>query len=477
MSSAEIISIEDIRDIRDKKKRQEIRKGLHERIDEAFNEIEEKIEGSMPSLMEITGEVFKARQGITKSIVESLVELRYAEEKTRQTMLCPCGCKRRLRSPGTVDRTIETLVGKISISRPYFYCERSNMGLYPMDEALGLTERRKQLDVQKAIAGLAKEMPYTSACEMYENLTGLKVAEHCAHEITNEVAEGLGVLEVSPSREEIDKKIVTAGKGKGRKWRPIMVIGIDGSDAPTRYQEEKQKKGGRPRWKGQWREAKGFRIYLVDGDRIEHVISWHQIQTEEELFSSLREVKAAGLIPEELVRLCVVADGAPWIWNRVREVFPTSKEVLDYYHCSEHIHRIAEVQYGSDPYQALEWVEATIARLFCNDIEGVVSSLRGMIPEGEEAANVIDKGIGYLQKNKERMVYKTLRKGGYPLGSGGIESAHKFISHVRLKRSGAWWYVSNGNNMLALRCAKYNDTFDRIFDRRQQKLKEKVAKN
>lgn len=474
MRSAAIVSLEDIRS---KKKREEIRTSLHERIDEAFREIEENIEGTMPGLMEITGEVFKARQGITKSIVESLVDLRYADEKTRQTMLCPCGCKRRLKSQGTVERTVETVVGKIRIRRPYFYCEKSNTGIYPMDEALGLTERRKQLDVQKAITGLAKEMPYASACELYESLTGLKVGSHCAHEITNEVAEGLGVLEVSPSREEVERKIESAGRKKGRKWRPIMVVGIDGADAPTREQEEKQRKGGRPRWKGQWREAKGFRIYLVDGDRIDHVVSWHQIQNEEELFESLRKVKTAGLIPEELVRLCVVADGAPWIWNRVHEVFPTAKEVLDYYHCSEHVHRIAEIQYKTDPYQALEWVEATIARLFCNDVEGVVSSLRGMIPESEEAASVIERGIGYLQKNKERMAYKTLRKGGYPLGSGGIESAHKFISHVRLKRSGAWWYVSNGNNMLALRCAKYNDTFDRIFDRRQQKLKEKVSKN
>lgn len=30
-----------------------------------------------------------------------------------------------------------------------------------------------------------------------------------------------------------------------------------------------------------------------------------------------------------------------------------------------------------------------------------------------------------------------------PIGSGGIESANKFIGHVRLKRPGAWWVVEN----------------------------------
>ena len=47
------------------------------------------------------------------------------------------------------------------------------------------------------------------------------------------------------------------------------------------------------------------------------------------------------------------------------------------------------------------------------------------------------------------------------MGSGGIESANKFICHVRLKRSGAWWYERTSNQMLALRCAKYNGTFER----------------
>ena len=56
-----------------------------------------------------------------------------------------------------------------------------------------------------------------------------------------------------------------------------------------------------------------------------------------------------------------------------------------------------------------------------------------------------------------------MRRGGYHIGSGGIESSNKFIANVRLKRSGAWWYPTNANNILKLRCAKYNGTFDRIM--------------
>jgi len=69
------------------------------------------------------------------------------------------------------------------------------------------------------------------------------------------------------------------------------------------------------------------------------------------------------------------------------------------------------------------------------------------------------------------------RRAGYHIGSGAIESANKFIGHVRLKRSGAWWYKTNANNILKLRCAKYNGTYDSVIERyREIDRKEIYAK-
>ena len=52
---------------------------------------------------------------------------------------------------------------------------------------------------------------------------------------------------------------------------------------------------------------------------------------------------------------------------------------------------------------------------------------------------------------------------GFPIGSGAMESANKFVCHTRMKRSGAWWVVTSGNAMLRVRCAMYNGTFERVF--------------
>ncbi len=113
--------------------------------------------------------------------------------------------------------------------------------------------------------------------------------------------------------------------------------------------------------------------------------------------------------------------------------------------------------------RAQEWIEATLARLFSGEPSGVIWGLERMKPRSAEANSEIDNLIGYLEENRDRMDYQFYRKGGYAVGSGGIESSIKTICHVRLKRSGAWWYVEKANQMLALRCAKYNGTFQNLF--------------
>jgi hypothetical protein len=260
---------------------------------------------------------------------------------------------------------------------------------------------------------------------------------------------------------------------KGRFRRPVLVLGIDGAYVPSRPESARGRRPGqarqrarRARWRHAWRAAKGFRFYLLDGDHIVHLLSWHQVQNEHDLGEALRQVKAAGLIPQETVRLCVVCDGAEWIWKHIQAVFPHACQVLDSYHCAEYLHNVAKAQYV-DPVRAQEWAEATLPRLSLGKGGQVLGGLRRMPPTSEEALTAIDNCWIYLQAHRGRTTYRIFRRGGYPLGRGGMESAHKCICHVRLKRSGAWWYEASSNQMLALRCAKYNGTFEHVFTRYQ----------
>jgi len=142
--------------------------------------------------------------------------------------------------------------------------------------------------------------------------------------------------------------------------------------------------------------------------------------------------------------------------------FPEARQVLDYYHLSEHISTVAKLQYG-DTLDALEWKEATIARLYLDKTGHVIGGLRRMEPSSNETKEEIRKLIVYLKKNINRLGYQECRDEGIPIGSGGIESANKYISHARLKLSGTWWLEENGNAMLRIHCAIYNGTLDNVF--------------
>jgi len=106
--------------------------------------------------------------------------------------------------------------------------------------------------------------------------------------------------------------------------------------------------------------------------RLVHVLSWHQVQTDDELAAALRQIKGAGLILEDQVRLCVIGDGAPWIWKQVQTFFPSAVEILDYYHCWEHLHTMVAFQYGEHLEQQQEWYEADVGRLFWGEVHGVI---------------------------------------------------------------------------------------------------------
>jgi hypothetical protein len=471
MGTAAAISLAEARAQR---QRAEYRRQLQEQFDLWLDTVEEQMAEPKPTLEQMTRAVWAQRQALTGGLVEVLGEQRYQQEQAERYAPCP-QCGRTVAARAVVRRTVESLVGRIELHRPYFYCVPCGQGFAPVAAALGAAPGRKQFDLQQAAAKLATEVPYETAQELFRALTGMALSTARMHELTKAVAEGLEVLDVAPTREQGAAKVAQVAAGP--RWRPVVGLAIGGAAVPTRPEAakglrpgRKQQRAKRARWRGQWREAKGFRFYLLDDDRIVPLLSWHQIQTDEELFAAPRQGKAAGLIPAEQARLCGVADGAPRIWQGVQQLFPSAEEILDYYHCAEHVHTLAEVQYGEHPERALEWVEATLARLFTGEVAGGIWGLQRMRPATPSAVAALDTLIGYLRHHCGRINYRSQRRAGYPLGSGGIESAHKFICHARLQRSGAWWYVANSNHMLALRCATYKGTYEQVFERYRQRV-------
>lgn len=408
------------------------------------------------TMTEISALFEEKKAELMGAMVKDFIAVHHQEAAEQQSAPCPhCGrlCRARRRS----SRRVESRQGSSLLERPYFLCPGCGRGFSHLDQVLELSARRKQYDLQRLALDYVAEMPYVRAAELLEKATGIGFSEDTLHDLLAEFGSGLTLEEVIPERDEIARRIASI-KEMGKR-RPVLVVAADGAHVPTRPAPGRKGKRG----PGEYREAKGFRLYLLGGSRIIQVASWHQIQDAESCAAALKLV--AERIAVDRVRIALLGDGAPWLWRAMTEAFPTGREVLDYYHCSEHIHALAVVHYPEDQARALQWTEATMARLYYGEVSHVLGGLKRMKPHSKEAGEQIRKLVGYLTNNAHRIDYRHNRRGGYAIGSGGIESANKFICHVRLKRSGAWWLKENGNGMLALRCAIVNDTLDDAFRR------------
>jgi hypothetical protein len=409
----------------------------------------------MPTLRQISDQFTQTRSTLLGGCLQEMTFQLSACYRAQETAPCPC-CGNLLKRHSINAKTLHTMQGSITLERPYFYCHRCKSGYYPLDHALELADEAYQYDLQEKMLCLGTESPYSTSADLFKKLTGIAPSGHCLHETLNRIGTLAPIEEVIPSEMEIIRRIESVSTAGDEL--PVLVVASDGAHAPTRPP------GGRSgrRGPGKWREVKGFRIYLLDSDeRIVHIASWHQIQDAAQFSKDLELVAAR--IPQDRANIALLGDGAEWLWNAMVRCFPNARQVLDYYHCSEHVHKVAKLQYG-DSLTGQQWAEATITRLFLDQTGSAIGGLKRMQPSGGEADKEIRKMINYLTTHKHRLAYQECRDTGLPIGSGGIESANKHICHVRLKRSGAWWLEENGNTMLRLRCAMYNDTFDTVLN-------------
>ena len=427
-------------------------------FDDIFQTAYNAIDVPSMSLFEVICNLKESKIPIDAKLVQIVIQNKLDHHFA--TCNCP-DCNNLLTEKYTQQRELSTTIGEFILLCPYLHCSNCNSYHTPYEDALNLKRGKYQHDVQKIAARMAASETFEETAEMLNSIYNLGISPDTVHSLTNDLADEVKLVEIIPTCEDVAKIIEKLSEDNFR--RPIFVFAADGAMVPIRSEE--------PKTPNIWKEARGLRGYLIDDNQIIHILSWHQITSKQNFLDHLHEIKSKNIIPEGLVRLCFIGDGAQWIWDLVNEVFPECRQVLDYYHCAEHLHDFAKAHFGDG--KGSEWVEATKARLFHNNVAQVIAGLKRMKCHSQDALKNRDNLVNYLTNNKDRIDYGKCRRGGYPIGSGAIESANKFISHVRLKRSGAWWKVNYANNILKLRCSRYNSKYDECFENYEKNEKEK----
>ena len=239
----------------------------------------------------------------------------------------------------------------------------------------------------------------------------------------------------------------------------------------TRTQKGRgKKKRQRRRYKAEWREPKLLIIYEVDerGRLKAGTKPWIDGTfggPDEALELLAFHLHQLGAAAAEVVTF--VADGAPWIWERLdwveRRVGLTAakeRRVLDWCHALHNVSLALE---------ALGLGEAERQRLYRKMRRWLRRGWPGLVVEELETRGAqrgwpkaLTQPLAYLTKHMEagHLAYGQLRRQGLPVGSGAVESAIRRVINLRLKGPGLMWLGANAEGALVLRAAAVTDRWE-----------------
>ena len=161
-------------------------------------------------------------------------------------------------------------------------------------------------------------------------------------------------------------------------------------------------------------------------------------------------------------RVHALGDGAPWIVGQVEEQFgDQGRYLIDFYHVCEYLAAASEAIAPDAAHRGV-WMETQKDALKGGRLDAVLRALAGHCepPEVDDEHAPVRTCHRYLSARASQLNYRQALAEGLPIGSGEIESAHRYVAQQRLKRPGAWWRVEHADYMLALRINRINGDWD-----------------
>jgi hypothetical protein len=153
-----------------------------------------------------------------------------------------------------------------------------------------------------------------------------------------------------------------------------------------------------------------------------------------------------------------LSDGAIWLENLRKLLFPNSIGIVDFYHASEHLYKLIDTLLFYSKQKKAAFLDKCYRLLEVGEIDQLVDLVRQKAIDSNR--EIVEKQLAYFSGNKEKMRFGLFRAAGLFIGSGVIEAACKTIVENRLNCSGMRWTKKNAANVISLRCAIYSGSYD-----------------
>jgi len=365
-------------------------------------------------------------------------------------------------------KTFDTVLGPITLSRAYYHCSDCHAGVVPRDDQLGVAGSSITPGLRAMVDRVAETVPFAKAAKLLSELAGVALGAKRVERRAE--ADGAALVALA------DQEAIALADGQlvpllaGDAPEKLYVV-MDGTGVPMVAAELVGRKGKGEDGKARTREVKlavcftqtelddeGYPVR--DPDSSTYVATFEPV----EHFGNLVEVEARRRGSAQAGCVVVLGDGSPWIWGLAATHFPGATEIIDLYHAREHVYDLAKLIAPQLGGAYKRWVDDRIADLDAGHIDQLCKAVRALqlpLP----AAIATEGALGYFETNKERMRYAKFRGLGHFVGSGTVESGCKSVIGQRLKLSGMRWAEHGAAGIAALRCQESSGRWDQIWQR------------
>jgi hypothetical protein len=453
-------------------------------IDAAVAIIKQKVEAfcNKEDVSHLTGDL---AESMTKTLKEAMAQCGIAMYKLfiesfeeQRDILLINGIQYRFKSE--IPKEFMTFFGKMEVFRRAYQDKSDGSAYYPLDanwemvdeyatpdvrEAMMFTSAHVTAEESAAIFGKSTLFqPHATTIKHIVESTGRKIAAH-QEEIDSEIRaretapKGVCVLAAS-----LDGVTVLLNEPGAKTGRPAERPGTETSEeSPTSYRNAMV---GSISFYGAASEP---------GRAPQRLDCHYAARMPEARFATFKtkfeaELEAAEALCGPTIIKMMIIDGARPLWNYVESTsrYQDYIWVVDFWHSTEHLAKIAELLFGKSTDAAKDWYEEyrTILR---DDLDGVHKALRSMDYHAraknlsKSARKEFDRERNYFLHNQKKMNYAELRARGLPIGSGPVEAACKTLVKTRLGRSGMRWSRVGGQRILDLRTYVKSNRWDEAW--------------
>jgi hypothetical protein len=365
---------------------------------------------------------------------------------------CP-RCQQAAPFQGYRPKTPLSLLGPVACERAYYYCGRCGHGLFPWDQAVGLTPRSFTPATERLVclAGTLSDGFEEAAQKVLPEMAGLKVAETTVQRTAEAAGQRVADHLRAGGTFAFPKAWDWRRDAHGRR---CAYVSIDLTGVRQQAKDGRKAEGRMPYVAMVFNpvpELPDDSPYQPPAKACMQARYLSGLYSLEQLGVALR--KQAGQVGMDQADIWIgLTDGGSGLEEFVRRHFPRDPVlILDFWHASEHLTELSQVLYPSDDAERQRVLGDWCRRLKREGGAPLLALLRALPVAGKAAVQKHAETVGYFQNNVHRMDYPTYVANGWSIGSGAVESACKTVVGQRLKLAGMRWREYGTDTMCHLR--------------------------